>query len=52
MNPDGSTLASQFGCWGGAVIGQRTLPVSGTYTIRVDPRGLNTGTATVSLTSP
>jgi hypothetical protein len=52
LNPDGSTLAGTFGCWGNAVIAQRTLPQTGKYTIRVDPRELNTGTATVSLTSP
>jgi hypothetical protein len=49
--PDGSTLGSGFSCWGSTWV-QRTLPVDGVYTIRLDPMDTFTGSASVTLTSP
>jgi hypothetical protein len=48
--PDGSLLATQtlFGTNGGFV-DTKTLPVSGTYTIMVDPQGAEIGSATLQL---
>jgi YD repeat-containing protein len=49
LKPDGSTLAS-FGnaCGPTTVVDRQMLPVSGTYTIRLDPYGANTGSASIS----
>jgi YD repeat-containing protein len=51
--PDGSTLTSSSwnynGSSGSRNIGQTTLPVTGTYTLYLDPSGANTGTATLTL---
>jgi hypothetical protein len=49
-NPDGSTLASH-GSFTTAVNFHMTLPVTGTYTIYVDPPTTTTGTATFTLSS-
>jgi hypothetical protein len=48
--PDGSTLATPtlFGTNGGFV-DAKTLPVTGTYTILVDPSGADVGSATLQL---
>jgi hypothetical protein len=48
--PDGGTLASPtyFGAKGG-FLDARTLPVTGTYTILVDPQNADTGSATLTL---
>jgi hypothetical protein len=50
LKPDGSTLvfATPFGTSGGFV-DTKTLPVSGTYTILVDPQEMVTGSTTVTL---
>lgn len=48
LNPDGTTLSST----GAGTIGPLTLAQTGTYTISVNYAGLNTGTATVTLTAP
>ena len=50
LKPDGSTLvfATPFGTSGGFV-DTKTLPVSGTYTILVDPQLADTGSATLTL---
>jgi subtilisin family serine protease len=50
LKPDGSTLvfATPFGTSGGFV-DTRTLPVSGTYTILVDPQLTDVGSATLTL---
>ncbi len=50
--PDGSKLASAFDCGGGASLNNKTLPASGVYTVRFNPVGANTGSATVTLRSP
>jgi hypothetical protein len=48
--PDGTTLASSaFVSTGGGFIDTQTLPVTGTYTILVDPQGTNTGSVTLTL---
>jgi YD repeat-containing protein len=50
LNPDGTTLAGpSFAGSSGGTVGQTTLPVSGTYTVVVDPRGINTGNMTLML---
>jgi subtilisin family serine protease len=50
LKPDGTALVTPatFGTNGG-LIDTRTLPVSGTYTIVVDPQGAATGSATLTL---
>jgi YD repeat-containing protein len=54
VSPTGSTLITAYdSCSGGrASTGQITLPVSGTYTVVLDPLWTRTGNATVTLTSP
>ena len=48
--PDGTTLTSSiFITSNGGFIDVSTLPVSGTYTILVDPQGSNTGSVTLTL---
>ena len=49
LKPDGSMLASAPSCGGSVFMDQRTLPVSGTYTLLLDPGWTGTGTATVRL---
>ncbi len=49
-NPDGTTLVSNgFIGSGGGYIDTRILPVTGTYTILVDPQGTNVGSVTLTL---
>jgi hypothetical protein len=52
LKPDGSTLVSSPSCGGNLSFGQRTLPVSGTYTLLLDPVEWHTGSITLLLTSP
>ncbi|PYJ14948.1 MAG: hypothetical protein DME96_14650 [Verrucomicrobia bacterium] len=50
IKPDGQVLAQ--GTWAngtGTFIDTQTLPVSGTYTVRLDPTDANTGRATITL---
>lgn len=47
--PDGTSLTGCVVGAGGGYCPITTLPVAGTYTIVVDPRGLNTGSITVTL---
>jgi hypothetical protein len=48
--PDGTTLASSsFINSSGGFIDTKTLPVTGTYTILVDPQGTNVGSVTLTL---
>jgi YD repeat-containing protein len=47
--PDGSQLTNIFGCGSSLMIEPQTLPVTGTYTVLVDPSGAVTGQATVTL---
>jgi hypothetical protein len=48
--PDGTTLAaSNFVGSGGAFINTQTLPVTGVYTIFVNPQDLNTGNVTLTV---
>jgi hypothetical protein len=48
--PDGTILASSsYVSTSGGFIDTQTLPVTGTYTILVDPQGTNTGSVTLTL---
>ena len=49
LKPDGSTLGEAASCSGTAFLDQRTLPVSGTYTLVLNPLGVHTGDATLRL---
>ncbi len=49
QNPDASTLATVSAGTAGAFIDAQTLPVTGAYTILVDPSSTNTGSATLQL---
>ncbi|MBI3302591.1 MAG: IPT/TIG domain-containing protein [Deltaproteobacteria bacterium] len=48
LKPDGTTLASGSGCTN-SFIDVQTLPVTGTYTLLIDPYGTNTGQSTLTL---
>jgi hypothetical protein len=53
LNPDGTTLVSTtVGPSGGSLDPTTILPVTGTYTITVDPVGYYTGSMALTLTSP
>lgn len=47
--PDGTNLASTTADSGGAFIDTKTLPVTGTYTLLVDPNDTATGSVTLTL---
>jgi hypothetical protein len=49
IKPDGTNLSSNFQCGSGVFLDPQQLPVSGTYTILIDPSGSATGQATVTL---
>jgi thermitase len=50
LKPDGTALVTpSFYGTNGGVIDTRTLPVSGTYTIVVDPQGADTGSMTLTV---
>jgi len=50
LKPDGfNTLTSNRICTSGMFIDSMTLPVTGTYTLLIDPQGTNTGSVTASL---
>jgi YD repeat-containing protein len=52
LKPDGSTLTSATSSSSSFDLSTQTLPTTGTYTIRIDPGGTNTGAMNVSVTSP
>jgi hypothetical protein len=52
LRPDGSTLAGISSCGGDVWLGQRTLPVTGTYTLFLNPADSRTGSLAITLTSP
>jgi hypothetical protein len=50
LKPDGSALvANRFISAGTGFIDATTLPAAGTYTMKIDPNGVSTGTATVQV---
>ena len=49
LNPDATTLASVVVGTSGGFLDTKTLPQTGTYTIRIDPQGANTGSITLTL---
>jgi hypothetical protein len=49
MNPDGTVLATTYICNSTAYIDTVVLPVTGTYTVLIDPQGTNTGSQTLLL---
>jgi hypothetical protein len=53
LKPDGTTLATLSSCSGSSgTLSQKTLPTTGTYTFFLNPDTTQTGTATLTLTSP
>jgi YD repeat-containing protein len=50
LKPDGTTLNSTGICGASGSFGPVALPLSGTYTVLVDPGGTATGSVTVTLT--
>ncbi len=52
LKPDGTTLATTTIGTSGGSLDPSALPVSGTYTIVVDPTNVYTGSATLTLSSP
>lgn len=49
LNPDGTTLVSNYTCASSNFLDATNLPTAGTYTVKVDPAGPTTGSVTVSL---
>ena len=47
LKPDGTTLSSTGLCGGSGFIDSVSLPVTGTYTLVIDPSGTSTGSITV-----
>ena len=52
LKPDGTSITNTFSCGGSFNLATQTLPVTGTYTITVDPSGTNTGSLSLSVTNP
>lgn len=52
LKPDGSQLTSFTSLLGSFNLAQQTLPVTGTYTVVVDPSKANTGSINVAVTNP
>ena len=52
LKPDGTSLTSSFTSAGSFNLATQTLPVTGTYTITIDPDSFNTGSMSVSVTNP
>jgi YD repeat-containing protein len=52
LKPDGTSLTNTFSCSGAFNLATQTLPVTGTYTITVDPNGSATGSMSLSVTNP
>jgi hypothetical protein len=52
LKPDGTVLTSSSSSAASFNLAQQTLPTTGTYTVKVDPNGANTGNITVTVTSP
>jgi hypothetical protein len=52
LKPDGSQLTSGTSSSSIFNLATQTLPTTGTYTIVVDPAGVNTGSISVSVTNP
>ena len=50
LKPDGTTLNSTSICGASGSAGPTSLPVTGTYTVLVDPGGTGTGSVTVTVT--
>jgi len=50
LKPDGTTLNSTGICGASGSAGPTALPVTGTYTVLVDPGGTSTGSVTVTVT--
>jgi hypothetical protein len=49
LKPDGTTLGSTGICGATGFIDSMTAPVSGTYTVLVDPGGIATGSVTIQI---
>jgi YD repeat-containing protein len=52
LKPDGSQLTSGFSSFSNFDLSTQTLPVTGTYTIVIDPDGAATGSINVSVSTP
>lgn len=52
LKPDGTTLGSLGSICTGNSLGPLTMATSGTHTVKLEPGGISTGNATVSVTSP
>jgi YD repeat-containing protein len=52
QKPDGSTLTQSSSSAGSFNLSTQTLPVTGTYTVSINPSQWNTGSMNVSVTSP
>ena len=52
LNPDGTELTSTGPCLANFNLTTPALPVTGTYTIRIDPDSTNVGSVTIGVTLP
>jgi hypothetical protein len=52
LKPDGTSLTSTFSCGSTINLATQTLPVTGTYTVTVNPNGASIGSLSLSVTNP
>ena len=52
LKPDGSTLTSSTSINSSFNLATQTLPTTGTYTVKVNPTGSNTGSTNINVTNP
>ena len=52
LKPDGSALTSVFSCSASSNLVTQTLPTTGSYSISVNPSGINFGSISLTITSP
>jgi YD repeat-containing protein len=53
LRPDGTSMTSSSSIWSSFNLAQQTLPVTGTYTVTVNPPGTNSGANfTLAVTNP
>jgi hypothetical protein len=52
LKPDGTELTSGSSFWANFDLSQQTLPVTGTYTVSVNPSDAYSGSMNLSVTAP
>jgi len=52
LKPDGTSMTSTFSCSSTINLATQTLPVTGTYTVTVNPNSSSIGSLNLSVTNP